>query len=386
MFRKNKGITLVVLVVTIIILLILAGISISTLTNTGILDKAKEAKSKTENTEKEEQIKLNEYQKELNEKSVKKITDEKINKVLSTEKNTTLKDENGNMVVIPAGFKIVVDDTTNNATTVDKGIVVEDATLNEDGTKTSTNGSQFVWVPVGNIKKSDGTTIEINLNRYTFDIDGIPTAHEDNTITVGDYNWKEAEEKIYGNSVAKSIIDFKISVAKNGGYYIGRYEARTEKARSSKNNALTQATEKPTETIYNYVTQNQAAQAAQEMYNTQLFTSDLINSYSWDTAILFLQNCGDNSKYSRQVSTNNSLANNGTNGSSYTENSDKQCNIYDMAGNILEWTTETFLNANSAGVYRGGYISSSYDCTQTRYGNNEYSNSESLGFRTILYL
>ena len=42
--NKNLGITLVALVITIIILLILAGISISTLTNTGIFQKAKEAK------------------------------------------------------------------------------------------------------------------------------------------------------------------------------------------------------------------------------------------------------------------------------------------------------------------------------------------------------
>ena len=40
---KEKGITLVALVITIVILLILAGISISTLTNTGIFQKAKEA-------------------------------------------------------------------------------------------------------------------------------------------------------------------------------------------------------------------------------------------------------------------------------------------------------------------------------------------------------
>ena len=42
--KKAKGITLVALVITIIILLILAGISISVLTNTEIIQKAKEAK------------------------------------------------------------------------------------------------------------------------------------------------------------------------------------------------------------------------------------------------------------------------------------------------------------------------------------------------------
>ena len=50
--NKNKGITLVALVITIIILLILAGISISALTNTGIFQKAKDAKQASENAEK----------------------------------------------------------------------------------------------------------------------------------------------------------------------------------------------------------------------------------------------------------------------------------------------------------------------------------------------
>ena len=46
--EKSKGITLVALVITIVILLILAGISISTLTNTGIFQKAKDAKGASE--------------------------------------------------------------------------------------------------------------------------------------------------------------------------------------------------------------------------------------------------------------------------------------------------------------------------------------------------
>ena len=45
---NEKGITLVALVITIIILLILAGISISALTNTGIFQKAKDAKQKSD--------------------------------------------------------------------------------------------------------------------------------------------------------------------------------------------------------------------------------------------------------------------------------------------------------------------------------------------------
>ena len=76
-----------------------------------------------------------------------------------THTNTELEDEYGNKIVIPAGFKIVSDDTTNNAQTVDKGIVIEDVT------ETATKGSQFVWIPIGKIKKEDGSVTTISLNR-----------------------------------------------------------------------------------------------------------------------------------------------------------------------------------------------------------------------------
>lgn len=64
--KRQNGITLVALVITIIILLILAGISIASLTNTGLFDKAKEAKNATDNATRNEQNTLNEYETEIN--------------------------------------------------------------------------------------------------------------------------------------------------------------------------------------------------------------------------------------------------------------------------------------------------------------------------------
>ena len=64
--KENKGITLVALVITIIILLILATISIQSLTNTGLFEKAKEAKEKTKNATENQAKILNEYEDELN--------------------------------------------------------------------------------------------------------------------------------------------------------------------------------------------------------------------------------------------------------------------------------------------------------------------------------
>ena len=63
---RNKGITLIALVITIIILLILAGITISSLTNTGLFKNAKLAKEKTEKEQEKEISLLNQYEEELN--------------------------------------------------------------------------------------------------------------------------------------------------------------------------------------------------------------------------------------------------------------------------------------------------------------------------------
>ena len=64
--KNNTGITLVALVITIIILLILATISIQSLTNTGLFQKANEAKEKTKNAVENQAKMLNEYEDELN--------------------------------------------------------------------------------------------------------------------------------------------------------------------------------------------------------------------------------------------------------------------------------------------------------------------------------
>ena len=371
--NKNKGITLVALVITIIILLILAGISISALTNTGIFQKAKDAKQKSADAELDQNTKLDSYEEEISNylpQDVKQAI--KKGKPLSTDKNTEIVDEKGNKIVIPAGFKV-----TGDATTVDKGIVIEDATSG------ATAGSQFVWVPVGKITKADGTETEIKLNRYTFAGNGTPTEKNEEVI---DTYFQELATSDKGNTVAKNITNFKNSVKANGGYYIGRYEARTTTPRNDKGNALTQITEKGTDQVYNYVTQKQAAEQAQGMYTSNNFTSDLMNSYAWDTAITFIQKCTDKTNYANQPSLNTSLSQTGTNTLTETNKIDKQCNIFDMASNVREWTTETCSDSNSPCVNRGGYYIYSSYYTSYRYGRNTSGSSDYIGFRPLLYL
>ena len=361
--------------ITIIILLILATISIQSLTNTGLFKNAQKAKDETQNAAENQAKILNEYEDELN-KYISGIAKEPFKgktvadaiqyaDVLNKNDNTELQDAYGNKIVVPAGFKIVSNDDTSNAQTVDKGIVIEDVT------SVATAGSQFVWIPVGKIytdtSKTESSAKTIELNRYTFDTNGNPTPQGENILET---YFSEASSK--GNTIAKNITNFKNSVASNGGYYIGRYEARK--------NTNGTITEVGTDTVWNNITQPSAATQAQNMYNSTKFTSDLMNSYAWDTATLFLQTCGTNNKYSRQNSLNTgSVAQIGT-----TE--DKQCNVYDMASNVIEWTTETSSYSGNPCVFRGGsYISSRY-CTSGRFSVNTSSSYDYIGFRPLLYV
>ena len=93
------------------------------------------------------------------------------------------------------------------------------------------------------------------------------------------------------------------------------------------------------------------------MYSSNYVESDLINSYSWDTAIVFIQKYSGSTNYANKGSVNKSLLNTGKSG-------DKVCNIHDMASNCLEWSTEHYASTPSiddpstsrgGGYYFGGY-------------------------------
>ena len=128
------------------------------------------------------------------------------------------------------------------------------------------------------------------------------------------------------------------------------------------------------------------------MYSDSNFESDLMNSYAWDTAIVFLQkfdNRANKTKpYSRQNSLNTgSLASQGTNSLKDTSKQDVICNVYDMASNCVEWTTETFSDYGSPCTYRGGLCSYSGSYTSVRNRTDNTSGSNGIiSFRSLLYM
>ena len=178
MQKNSKGITLIALVITIIVLLILAGVTIATLTgDNGILKKAGDAKTQTEQAKEDENLKIaiaGSYGTD-GKLNLKDLKDNLENQGIDYDKNntgfplevivngekkkidangniiesiqslktkgtvfkdtTTLEDTYGNQVTIPKGFKIAND----SATDVTGGIVIEDATFIKNKPATNAN-------------------------------------------------------------------------------------------------------------------------------------------------------------------------------------------------------------------------------------------------------
>ena len=326
------------------------------------------------------------------------------------ETDTPLKDENDNVVVVPEGFKVAED----SGDTVQQGIVIEDVSASGD---TNVQGSQFVWIPVGTFKKDDKTEVEITLGRYTFDestgepnieqaayTTDNPTNYENEVVISSQYSEvagehrdgvaSEVEDGL--NATAKNLAEFMDSVRTNGGYYIGRYEAsfasgtsvENYKAASKESTAYANSMSYSAGTLWNNITQLEASKVAINTYNGTSVESDLMNSYAWDTAIVYIQECG-HTNYANETSSNSSLTNTGA-------TDDEVCKINDIASNLYEWTTE-YSNQNrwDPNIHRysarpctsrGGYYYRSNYYSADRSSTYTTSVNGGIGFRLSIYL
>ena len=187
------------------------------------------------------------------------------------------------------------------------------------------------------------------------------------------------------NTTALNLKEFIDSVKANGGYYIARYEASygTDGKANSKVSSSYSTTTAPTKegTLWNFVTQLSAATASRGLYNTA--TTDLVNSYAWDTAIVYIQNFSGDADYSYQSSKSTVLSNTGKNG-------DEICKINDMASNTVEFTTEYSIDPDSSTVnpctHRGGGYYSRNRYTSVRVDNTAITSNKDATFRHILYM
>ena len=423
LLKNKQGVTLIALVVTIVILIILAGVSMAmVLGNNGIFEQAKKGANSMASAESNTQEGFNSMSSEIDkilngngslekpeqpEETKSEIERAKETGKEFTDPKTEITDSKGNKVVIPGGFKVAKD----SGDTVEQGIVIEDVSATEDE---NVKGSQFVWIPVGTFIKDDGSTSsEIILGRYTFNkTDGTPTLvqaaytkenpenytkHDETEIInsryieLAEYRQGTIDNSNHDNDLNATSEDLKSfveSTKRNGGYYIARYEASYASGSStldykaaskqSKANSIN-SMNYTARTLWNFITQLDASKVSINTYSgSTTVKSDLMNSYAWDTAIVYIQEAG-NANYANQISKNKLLSDTGA-------NSDEVCKINDMASNLYEWTTESSKINRYVCTDRGGaYIELNAKVTD-RFNNNAFNVHEYFGFRLCTYI
>ena len=436
--KNNKGITLVALVVTIVVLLILAGVSINlVLGDNGIIAKAQEAKTKQAEASENDLKGMNGLVSEMegalagNGGAGGSGTGTKVPAEATAETAPYFPDNT----------------FTKKEGTIDTGLVIKDANENEYVwvvvPRSLYNNTNY---NLNNAKKPSSSTdyanIEYCLQQYTatYRIDGWSDTHEADTDNVG---WLTSDEYTeLKNSMLKSVYE-------NGGFYVGRYEAGIDTTTGTNRTSIesqvdgkypvptTAPVTKADAYPYTYVTRTQAQNLASNV-NSGTKTSSLMFGVQWDLVLAFMHNKGniedstltsnsttignyynstfdlDRGKYAQFGQLGNTWKNfdsaldsivvsNETTGkmkkteqNSYqngillttggTEQS-KVMNIYDIAGNVCEWTLEKTSNTYDQCVARGGLFNDtgSYRPAADHDGNSSGHSFYSIGFRVSIF-
>lgn len=376
--KFNQGITLVALVVTIVVLLILAGVSLNlVLGENGIISKAREASTKTVQAQQNSEIEMNLLEQEL--------------------ANATKEPDPAEGVKMPTGFYYVGGTKTS-------GIVISDNVNDKDKYKnkavvgTDLLGNQYVWIPC----TTDSTSSKLQYARTEWGVeedgdDNSRAIKDELTLTDASVTYSDADTANGINAdVSKEIVAQikaeKTSVAKYGGYYIGRYEV-------GKNGDT--AVVKYNQTPYASITWSTAYGLAKKIITNSEATSYLCSSYAWDTAVNFIQNNSTAKNYATSIEgfngnwnpqavkdpSGNVIKPAGTSQQLNTGLTTQFCNIFDMGGNEAEFTTELNPGTSCTVVLRGGFYNS-YGGYPAGYRWDNFSGYAdiSYGFRATLFL
>ena len=315
---------------------------------------------------------------------------------------------------LPTGF------TQVKGTTLKNGLTIQDST-----------GNQYVWVEVPKTGKVYPTA---GLNITEFTTDEYTAIEADLHTYTNDYR-KSGWEDIYSSNEATGLTSAQYtelkqtmlkSVYQNGGFYMGKYETGIENAPKTDGDESTAPTEIPVikqnAYPYNYVTCSQAQTLASKMESGN-HTSSLMFGVQWDLVLKYLETKGtaqadlktdstswgnysnnlwnitnENSKYAILNTSNYTL--DWTSGAYGVKGSSKEIllstgasetfskqGIYDLAGNVWEWTLEYTAISSGPCAKRGGNYSSSGSYTPAAYRNNDNTTGygDSIGFRLSLY-
>ena len=283
-------------------------------------------------------------------------------------------------VWVPEGFKVAGD----SASTVQGGVVIEDKDRN-----------QFVWVPVATIADYKRTAYSTN----------VATEETDTATNSIKINYSSSKNSEYFTEALPE--DEKTSVERYKGFYIGRYEAgdkeNTEaKTLRSSNDVTKTVTIKANQAPYNYVTRTEAVSLAEGFATKQGYKAKtkLVSSYAWDTTIAFLQKVNSDYGSSSEEGnySNTTFSYTDITGATKTKAKSSSvlvptgqttpvCNIYDMGGNVWEWTTESLSITGLRYANRGGNCSNNFASLPAGFRTGDSDSAyDSRGFRITLFM
>ena len=256
-------------------------------------------------------------------------------------------------VPIPNGFKY-------KEGTKDTGLVIQDG-----------NGNEFVWVVA-------------NESKYAKDL-SFPKVK---TVT---------SASLTDDSLPNGITDEVADVIKYGGFYIGRYEAGIPEGDTTTSDKIGVPVSKKGAKVWTSINYTNAKASAESMVSNEYVQTGLLTGKAWDATCYWIEDCLSNINVSASLrdsryygNCKNSLApaneNSGIKQVAGSNENWKVKNIYDLAGNAWEWTSELYYIYSS--IFRGG---SSYNdgsdasVSYRSYNGATYTNSN-IGFRVRLYI
>ena len=304
-------------------------------------------------------------------KDLETVANSDIKTAVDTGKIKAVLKEGEYIAPIPTGFEV---STVSGENTISGGLVIKEG------------ANEYVFMPCTE-------------ENYTEDSFGPLTDTDSTSKKV--YDSQEQLDYYYGENYYNYANDFnyaqdktniETSINKYKGFYVGRYETTIDNGTIGSQKGATVLTAyetlkegtNPNNNESYYYRWYGLYKAQKDLYenNSNVFSS-MITSKEWNTIMTFT-GYGDTKRATSTYTNTNGPDLSGSAYKGTADTYDLTKNIYDLAGNVGEWTLKAFSTYNR--VTRGGYCNDGISSASNTIGNSPYIYRSRHGSRLALYI